>query len=88
MTQAHGPIKTNDDWIAEASHYFSDVMTKYLLGSPMKPIERRLIDILRAKIGTMPESPKRYTERLAQEEVGTYDPHVQASANTGNNSRA
>lgn len=64
MTQAHRPIKDNDDWAAAASDYVTDVMTKYMLGQPMKLIETRLIDNIRAHIGTMPESPKRYAARM------------------------
>lgn len=71
-SRAHRPILDNDDWAAAASEYYGEVVTKYLLGQPMRPIEIRLIDILRAKIGTMPESAKRYQERLlAAKETGT-----------------
>lgn len=64
MLRAHGPIENNDDWAAEASEYVADVMTKYMIGKPLKLIEQRLIDNIRAHIGAMPESPKRYMERV------------------------
>ena len=69
MLRAHGPINNNDDWAAEASNYLADVMARYMTGQPLKLIEQRLIDNIRAHIGTMPESPKRYMERLSVAEL-------------------
>lgn len=69
MLRAHGPIGNNDDWAAEGSKYVADVMAKCMLGQPLKLIEQRLIDNIRAHIGIMPESPKRYMERLSVTEL-------------------
>lgn len=67
MLRAHGPIETNDDWASEASNYVTDVLAKYMLGQPLKLIEQRLIDNIRAHIGAMPESAERYRKRMTAE---------------------
>lgn len=66
--RAHGPITDNDQWLSEASGYYATIVSRYTTGQPITLAEQRVIDVIRAKIGAIPESAIKYAARLRAQE--------------------
>lgn len=74
--RAHKPITNNDEWAAEASGYYGTIIARYLTGQRITLAEQRVIDVIRMKIGAMPESAVKYTARLLAQESKPPIPQV------------